>query len=174
MHTTCHAPVVQLRHRVQLATVRVAKLNSPQNVPSTCSREVAQWQLHAISRLNEADQPSSYRATAAAALDVLPRDLSPTLSTTKKHHASTGLQPFLQLPPADLTVMVNPSESTGLHSTPAAASSVDAGQRHIHAVFGAFFCYLGLVTAAATSPDWYLDAATFGGLWSLLWAVSTR
>jgi hypothetical protein len=164
---------MQLRHQVHPKTVRgLATSKNISTAFSTSSRGVADWQLHAISRLNEADQPSSYRATAAAALDVRPRDLVPAISTPKQHPASTGWQPFLQSSPAD--AMVNPGQSVGQHSTPAAAISVDAGQRHIHAAFGAFFCYLGLVTAAATSPDWYLDAATFGGLWGLLWAVSAR
>lgn len=49
-----------------------------------------------------------------------------------------------------------------------------AGQRHIHASFAALFCYLALITAATTNPDWYLDTATFGGLWGVLWAVCAR
>lgn len=121
---------MQLRHQVHLGTVRgLARSNSTSKVLSTSSRGVSRWQLHAISRLNEADQPSSYRATAAAALDVRPRELIPAISTPEQHHASTGWTPFLQLPPADDSAMADPAHSVRLHSTPAAASSVDAGQR---------------------------------------------
>lgn len=56
-------------------------------------------------------------------------------------------------------------------STPAAP----AGERqHVHTAFGAFYAYLGLMTAAATSPDWHLDFLTFGGLWGLLWAACAK
>lgn len=69
-----------------------------------------------------------------------------------------------------------PSQHKGLepqHSKHAVTVAT-AGQSHIHTAFGALFGYLALMAAATTNPDWYLDVFTFGGLWGILWAVSTR
>jgi hypothetical protein len=57
---------------------------------------------------------------------------------------------------------------------PNTAATPPGERQHIHTAFGAFYAYLGLMTAAATSPDWNLDFLTFGGLWGLLWAACAK
>jgi hypothetical protein len=140
-------------------------------------------QLCAISRVSDSAPSNHYQA---AALDAA-QQLGPAgqLTTPAQSHASTRWKCVLQQ---------QQDASSTLHASAAKAVKVDnlmsqhkvpqhsmhavtaaaAGQRHIHAAFGAFFGYLTLMAAATTNPDWYLDVFTFGGLWAILWAVCAR
>lgn len=84
----------------------------------------------------------------------------------------------LQQPYADSSLPedVNKVNKQGVQHTQhsMAAEGRIAGPGYVHVAFGAFFCYLGFMTAAATSADWYLDTAAFGGLWAALWFVCAR
>ena len=151
--------------------------------PTTCHRGLLSWQLHALSKSN----PPNTTYQTAALLDVAAQQQFgqgrfPT-PTTHLTTSSTSWQQT-QLTEHDSSVL-NPEAPAGdsvltpaMQRQPGSAvqeaQHSPAGQRHIHASFAALFCYLALITAATTNPDWYLDTATFGGLWGVLWAVCAR
>lgn len=120
-----------------------------------CGSTSSSLKPRAVSRDVIGQQHSHYQAAAALEPAAVPQLPNP------------APQSYVQCPRAPVSADPSPS------STPAAPGERQS-QHVVNAAFGAFYCYLGLMTAAATSPDWHLDFLSFGGLWGLLWAACTK
>lgn len=125
-------------------------------------------------------QQQQYYATAAAAGTRWPHTQANSYTTiTTAAPVSTGAGAATPNPTA-VEAAAAAADATPIVPAPAAgllAGVATLGERHmlhVHIPFAAFFCYLGVMAAAASSSDWYMDVAAFGTIWAGLWAICCR
>jgi len=158
------------------AHLRAHVVPSYSRAPNSYAGRWIETKLRGISRISETSQPSSYQT--AASLDAAQplRPAGQKRPMPAQQHATWDhslQQPYADSSlPADVNKASNQGVQDTLHSM--AAEGGVAGPGYVHVAFGAFFSYLGVMTAAATSADWYLDTAAFGGFWAVLWFACAR